>query len=101
MAETRQILQAPIPPPALVNFDPIRPIKYLKPTVYMTPLEVDKDGRVDCPETHFMCQSEAYCLPVYLRCNQINDCPGNVMTLMIVSGSQFPNLWGPNSMPRK
>ncbi|KAK7088052.1 hypothetical protein V1264_022024 [Littorina saxatilis] len=28
-----------------------------------------------CPETHFLCQNY-YCLPIYLRCNGIEDCPG-------------------------
>ncbi|KAL8583954.1 hypothetical protein ACOMHN_040687 [Nucella lapillus] len=28
-----------------------------------------------CPVTHFWCLSNEYCLPVYLRCNGINDCP--------------------------
>ena len=30
-----------------------------------------------CSETHFRCaENEGYCLPVYLRCNGVNDCPG-------------------------
>ena len=29
-----------------------------------------------CPETHFQCPDDGYCLPVYLRCNGVNDCPG-------------------------
>ena len=30
-----------------------------------------------CPESHFRCAGkEGYCLPVYLRCNGVNDCPG-------------------------
>ena len=29
-----------------------------------------------CPETHFRCHGEqVYCMPVYLRCNQVKDCP--------------------------
>ena len=29
-----------------------------------------------CPETHFRCPGEdVYCMPVYLRCNQVKDCP--------------------------
>ena len=29
-----------------------------------------------CPDTHFRCAGEsAYCLPVYLRCNDVFDCP--------------------------
>ncbi|XP_070198786.1 relaxin receptor 2-like [Littorina saxatilis] len=30
-----------------------------------------------CPETHYHCLMEGfYCLPVYTRCNGVNDCPG-------------------------
>ncbi|KAL8625854.1 hypothetical protein ACOMHN_012446 [Nucella lapillus] len=29
-----------------------------------------------CPETHFQCPGDGYCLPVYVRCNGVNDCPG-------------------------
>ncbi|XP_025079251.1 low-density lipoprotein receptor class A domain-containing protein 3-like [Pomacea canaliculata] len=31
-----------------------------------------------CPESHFKCVSlQQVCLPVYLRCNGVNDCPGH------------------------
>ncbi|KAL8597276.1 hypothetical protein ACOMHN_051587 [Nucella lapillus] len=29
-----------------------------------------------CPHTHFQCPGGGYCLPVYVRCNGVNDCPG-------------------------
>ena len=29
-----------------------------------------------CPDTHFRCPGEGYCLPVYVRCNSVYDCPG-------------------------
>ncbi|XP_076464729.1 uncharacterized protein LOC143296589 [Babylonia areolata] len=30
-----------------------------------------------CPETHFMCARKwAYCMPVFVRCNGVYDCPG-------------------------
>ena len=29
-----------------------------------------------CPETHFRCSNDGYCLPVYVRCNGVYDCPG-------------------------
>ncbi|KAL8579971.1 hypothetical protein ACOMHN_056859 [Nucella lapillus] len=29
-----------------------------------------------CPETHFQCPHHGYCLPVYVRCNDVRDCPG-------------------------
>ena len=28
----------------------------------------------ECPVTHFQC-SQGYCLPIYLRCNGVDDCP--------------------------
>ena len=34
-------------------------------------------GTLSCPETHFTCwESSGDCLPVYLRCNGVADCPG-------------------------
>ena len=30
-----------------------------------------------CPDTHFRCPGDGYCLPVYLRCNGMFDCPGH------------------------
>ena len=29
-----------------------------------------------CPDTHFQCPGGGYCLPVFVRCNGVNDCPG-------------------------
>ena len=46
-------------------------------------LDVDGTGRPfltqmndsdDCPVTHFRC-SQGFCLPIYLRCNGVDDCP--------------------------
>ncbi|KAL8597223.1 hypothetical protein ACOMHN_051536 [Nucella lapillus] len=37
----------------------------------VTPLYSDT-----CPQTHFQCPGGGYCLPVYVRCNGMNDCPG-------------------------
>ncbi|PVD27155.1 hypothetical protein C0Q70_12309 [Pomacea canaliculata] len=28
-----------------------------------------------CPDTHFRCPPDGYCLPVYVRCNGVYDCP--------------------------
>nr|KAG5697925.1 hypothetical protein BaRGS_026863 [Batillaria attramentaria] len=33
-------------------------------------------GNVPCPQTHFQCAGNGYCLPVYVRCNGVYDCPG-------------------------
>ena len=30
-----------------------------------------------CPETHFWCLDKDLCLPVYVRCNGVYDCPGH------------------------
>ena len=30
-----------------------------------------------CPETHFWCSDKDLCLPVYVRCNGVYDCPGH------------------------
>ena len=30
-----------------------------------------------CPETHFQCPDHGYCLPAFVRCNGVNDCPGS------------------------
>ena len=32
---------------------------------------------VTCPETHFWCPEKDFCLPVFVRCNGVNDCPGH------------------------
>ena len=29
-----------------------------------------------CPDTHFQCPGRGYCLPVFMRCNSMMDCPG-------------------------
>ncbi|KAL8582328.1 hypothetical protein ACOMHN_037085 [Nucella lapillus] len=56
------------------------PVNFIDP-----PARVDFTGRGSftvtklhntCSETHFQCPGEGYCLPVYVRCNRVNDCPG-------------------------
>ena len=32
---------------------------------------------VSCPDTHFWCPEKDYCLPVFVRCNGVYDCPGH------------------------
>ena len=36
-----------------------------------------EDTGMTCPETHFWCLDKDFCLPVFLRCNDIYDCPGH------------------------
>ena len=31
----------------------------------------------NCPETHFWCLDKRYCLPVFVRCNGVYDCPSH------------------------
>ena len=41
-------------------------------------LQPDKRERhVTCPQTHFWCLHRHYCLPVFVRCNGVYDCPGH------------------------
>ncbi|XP_076436545.1 uncharacterized protein LOC143276044 [Babylonia areolata] len=54
-------------PPALVNFD--RPGSF---SVIPHPGNTTR-----CPDTHFHCPGNGYCLPVYTRCNGMFDCPGH------------------------
>ena len=34
-------------------------------------------AEVSCPETHFWCLDKDYCLPVFVHCNGVYDCPGH------------------------
>ena len=34
-------------------------------------------GDAVCPETHFWCLDKEFCLPVFVRCNGVYDCPGH------------------------
>ena len=53
-----------LPPPALVQFDG-------RGNFFVHPLDNES-----CPETHFQCPGDGYCLPVFVRCNDVYDCPG-------------------------
>ena len=52
-------------PPAIMDFTPTGTLTSHTWTTNTT-----------CPETHFQCPGEGYCLPVYVRCNSVYDCPG-------------------------
>ena len=54
-------------PPAVINFS-------IPEGFTVTPLLVNN---IVCPDTHFLCPGNHYCLPVYLRCNAFRDCPDN------------------------
>ena len=72
-----------VPPPAIVNFNP-------KGGFQVVPLNA-----TSCPETHFRCAGGArgYCLPVYLRCNGANDCPGREDEAGCDGGYQCPGFY--------
>ena len=57
------------PPPALVQFD-------RQGKVNILPLGNSSAQSSPCPLTHFQCPPRGYCLPVFVRCNGVKDCPG-------------------------
>ena len=49
-------------------------------------IKINKKNRIEyhslshgapCPPTHFQCLHDGYCLPVFMRCNSVSDCPGD------------------------
>ena len=61
-----------VQPPALVNFNALSFLDSLS----VTPMRTAENYSVLCPETHFRCPGDGYCLPVYVICNGVYDCPG-------------------------
>nr|KAG5691616.1 hypothetical protein BaRGS_023787 [Batillaria attramentaria] len=59
-------------PPVIVNYDG-------RGNMEILPLNLSSgdDRNLSCPETHFVCPGDLYCLPVYVRCNDVYDCPGH------------------------
>ncbi|XP_070205915.1 G-protein coupled receptor GRL101-like [Littorina saxatilis] len=69
----------PPPSPALVNFIPLSSTRKDQFPFLITPLPQSVDANsssLPCPETHFQCADDGYCLPLFLLCNGVNDCPG-------------------------
>ena len=66
----------PEPPPTVLQLDPT---KNTTSSITMTPLPPSRlhNGTVLCPESHFPCPGDGHCLPVFLRCNNVRDCPDN------------------------
>ena len=66
------------PPPGLVRFTPLSSTgKDLLPfAISPLPDARETSNSSSCPETHFQCPGNGYCLPVYVRCNAVYDCPG-------------------------
>ena len=60
-----------LPPPALIQFDG-------RGATFVRPLNSSGvNGSSVCPETHFQCPNNGYCLPVFVLCNGVYDCPGH------------------------
>ncbi|KAL8612844.1 hypothetical protein ACOMHN_038099 [Nucella lapillus] len=60
------------PPPGVVDMDSSGRLQVTKASPARGPY-----GGVVCADTHVQCDLPGYyCLPVYLRCNQVYDCPG-------------------------
>ena len=59
-------------PPAIVTLDGRGGVKVT--AVNLSALAGDPAAL--CPDTHFRCPGGGYCLPVYVRCNGVDDCPG-------------------------
>ena len=58
-------------PPLLVNFS--------RAHIVISGLPVNKTSSrtSPCPFTHVQCPGDLLCLPVYVRCNDVYDCPGH------------------------
>nr|KAG5710562.1 hypothetical protein BaRGS_013208 [Batillaria attramentaria] len=59
------------PPPAIVHFTRDNSI-LIKPVNTSDKLNAPHP----CPQPHFQCPGGDYCLPVFVRCNGVYDCPG-------------------------
>ena len=69
----------PVSPPATITFLPAsKEVKTQHAGLgyVISPVQRGTYGEVLCPQTHFQCPGDGYCLPVYVRCNQVRDCPG-------------------------
>ncbi|KAL8590308.1 hypothetical protein ACOMHN_006424 [Nucella lapillus] len=62
-------------PPAIVMFDGFGSYKVQSLELYNNKTNSSDLGA--CPETHFLCPGNlTYCMPVFVRCNGVYDCPG-------------------------
>ncbi|KAL8619707.1 hypothetical protein ACOMHN_025793 [Nucella lapillus] len=62
-------------PPAIIHFDGYGSYEVKPLVLHANQSESSSTGV--CPETHFLCPGPlTYCMPVYVRCNGVYDCPG-------------------------
>ena len=59
-----------VPPPAIIHLN-LTSKSYDR--IKITSLSNASRG---CPDSHFQCPGDDYCLPVFFRCNGLNDCHG-------------------------
>ena len=58
-------------PPAIVDFGKFG-------SFTLRPMAKGPDGEFPpCPETHFRCPGDGFCLPSFVLCNDVYDCPGH------------------------
>ena len=62
-----------------VSFPPML-ISFAVASVNISDLPVNGTSPTNnpCPDTHFQCPGDLLCLPVYVRCNDVYDCPHHV-----------------------
>ena len=48
----------------------------LQLTIFNDSTEPQETTRLPCPHTHFQCPNDNHCLPVFVLCNGVWDCPG-------------------------
>ena len=65
-------LRPPVEQPVLIDFQS-------NGNIARRQLRTDRGSEEEeaCPETHFWCLDKDYCLPVFVRCNGVFDCPGH------------------------
>ena len=73
---SRPLRSLTVPPPAVVLLasGPFHPTAFLVQPINTSRLSTTPP-RAACPETHFQCPGNGYCLPVFVRCNGVRDCP--------------------------
>ena len=69
---TTAFLESPLPinPPLIVETDGRGAFSFKS----LSNIDI-VNGSVGCPHTHFQCPGQEMCLPVYMRCNGVFDCP--------------------------
>ena len=70
-----QFIAFSVPPPAVIHFDGLG--SYSMDAIITTQGNIsnsENNTQWRCPQTHFLCPVDGYCLPVFVRCNGVYDC---------------------------